>query len=59
MASEAKNGGARHTVRIGVFIPSDCQVLDAASVDIMGSISYECTFLLSNLPFPIPFHRGI
>ncbi|OTB02131.1 hypothetical protein M426DRAFT_74817 [Hypoxylon sp. CI-4A] len=42
MASEGKNSGTgRHTVNIGVFIPGDCQVLDAASVDIMGSISYE------------------
>ncbi|KAI0896903.1 ThiJ/PfpI family protein [Annulohypoxylon nitens] len=49
MASEAKNGGARHTVRIGVFIPSDCQVLDAASVDIMGSISFEYMSMVSSI----------
>ncbi|KAI0120297.1 ThiJ/PfpI family protein [Hypoxylon sp. NC0597] len=44
MASENKSGSGRHTVRIGVFIPTDCQVLDAASVDIMGTMSYECTY---------------
>ncbi|OTA92058.1 hypothetical protein M434DRAFT_12679 [Hypoxylon sp. CO27-5] len=41
MAGETKSGNGRHTVRVGVFIPTDCQVLDAASVDIMGTMSYE------------------
>lgn len=31
----------RHVVKIGVFIPTDCQLLDAASVDIMGTMSHE------------------
>ncbi|KAI1395470.1 ThiJ/PfpI family protein [Hypoxylon fuscum] len=29
----------RHVVKIGVFIPTDCQLLDAASVDIMGTMT--------------------
>ncbi|KAI1409777.1 ThiJ/PfpI family protein [Hypoxylon sp. FL1857] len=46
MASE-NNSTGRHTVRVGVFIPTDCQVLDAASVDIMGNMSYEYFQLVS------------
>ncbi|KAI0890607.1 ThiJ/PfpI family protein [Annulohypoxylon maeteangense] len=49
MASEGKTGGARHVVRIGVFIPTDCQVLDAAAVDIMGSLSYEYMSMVASL----------
>ncbi|GAP85961.1 putative family protein [Rosellinia necatrix] len=33
--------GDRRVIRIGVFIPVDCQLLDAAGVDIFGSMSYE------------------
>ncbi|KAI1374127.1 class I glutamine amidotransferase-like protein [Hypoxylon crocopeplum] len=60
MASESKNStSGQHTVKIGVFIPGDCQVLDAASVDIMGTMSHECM----SLPFPLfvsetPLHRA-
>lgn len=36
----------RRVIRIGVFIPVDCQVLDAAGVDIFGSMSYEYLSLL-------------
>ncbi|KAI1461635.1 ThiJ/PfpI family protein [Annulohypoxylon moriforme] len=49
MASESKNDSARHTVRIGVFIPTDCQVLDAAAVDIMGSLSYEYMSMVASM----------
>lgn len=41
MAAVNANGSARHTVRVGVFIPTMCQLLDAAAVDIIGSMSYE------------------
>ncbi|KAI1757298.1 hypothetical protein F4782DRAFT_223421 [Xylaria castorea] len=37
--SSATDG--RQVIRIGVFIPTDCQLLDAAGVDIFGSMSYE------------------
>ncbi|OTA69172.1 ThiJ/PfpI family protein [Hypoxylon sp. EC38] len=47
MANENNSGNGRHTVRVGVFIPTDCQVLDAASVDIMGTMSYEYFELVS------------
>ncbi|XXG93959.1 hypothetical protein Hte_000209 [Hypoxylon texense] len=43
--TKASSTGDRRTVRVGVFIPTDCQLLDAASVDIMGSMSYECMSL--------------
>lgn len=33
--------GDRKVLRVGVFIPTDCQLLDAAGVDIFGSMSYE------------------
>ncbi|KAI0022274.1 class I glutamine amidotransferase-like protein [Xylariomycetidae sp. FL0641] len=29
------------TLAVGVFIPADCQLLDAASVDIFGTLSHE------------------
>ncbi|KAI1434849.1 class I glutamine amidotransferase-like protein [Xylaria sp. CBS 124048] len=41
--SRASDG--RPVIRIGVFIPSECQLLDAAGVDIFGSLSHE--YLLS------------
>ncbi|RYP24375.1 hypothetical protein DL765_000639 [Monosporascus sp. GIB2] len=31
----------RPTVRVGVFIPSECQLFDAACVDIFGSLSHQ------------------
>lgn len=31
----------RKTIRIGVFVPTDCQLLDAACVDIFGTMSHE------------------
>ncbi|KAI0385849.1 ThiJ/PfpI family protein [Hypomontagnella monticulosa] len=48
MTSEANNGTGRRTVRIGVFIPTECQLLDAASVDIMGSMSHEYMTMISD-----------
>ncbi|KAI0512459.1 class I glutamine amidotransferase-like protein [Xylaria bambusicola] len=39
----------RPVVRIGVFIPTDAQVLDTAGVDIFGSLSYEYFSLLSHM----------
>ncbi|TGJ85076.1 hypothetical protein E0Z10_g3689 [Xylaria hypoxylon] len=39
----------RRVIRIGVFIPTDCQLLDAASVDIFGSLSYEYLSVLGEL----------
>ncbi|KAI1653637.1 class I glutamine amidotransferase-like protein [Daldinia decipiens] len=35
MAAVNANGSARHTVRVGVFIPTMCQLLDAAAIDII------------------------
>jgi hypothetical protein len=44
----------RKTVRVGVFIPTDCQLLDMACVDIFGSMSHEYLTLLGDLaPGPI------
>ncbi|KAI0540769.1 class I glutamine amidotransferase-like protein [Xylaria digitata] len=39
----------RRVIRIGVFIPTDCQLLDAAGVDIFGSMSYEYLSVLGDL----------
>lgn len=33
--------GKETTVRIGVFIPTECQLLDQACVDVFGSMSHE------------------
>ncbi|KAI1779512.1 ThiJ/PfpI family protein [Hypoxylon cercidicola] len=50
MADTKTSGtGDKHTVRVGVFIPADCQLLDAASVDIMGSMSHEYMSMISQL----------
>ncbi|KAI0432127.1 class I glutamine amidotransferase-like protein [Xylaria sp. FL1042] len=41
----------RRVLHIGVFIPTECQLLDAAGVDIFGSLSYEyLTVLEAMLP---------
>ncbi|KAI0195959.1 class I glutamine amidotransferase-like protein [Astrocystis sublimbata] len=45
--SRATDG--RQVIRIGVFIPAGCQLLDAAAVDIFGSMSYEYVSLLGHL----------
>ncbi|KAI1872530.1 hypothetical protein JX265_005410 [Neoarthrinium moseri] len=39
----------RKTVRIGVFIPKDCQLLDAACVDILASMSHEYLSIASDM----------
>ncbi|KAI0460204.1 hypothetical protein F5B21DRAFT_136343 [Xylaria acuta] len=39
----------RQVIRIGVFIPKDCQLLDAAGVDIFGSMSYEYLSVLDQM----------
>ncbi|KAI1828484.1 class I glutamine amidotransferase-like protein [Xylaria intraflava] len=39
--------GERTVVRIGVFIPVGCQMLDAACIDTFGSMSYEYLSTLS------------
>ena len=37
-------------VRIGVFIPSEAQLLDVATVDVLGTISKEYLSVLPHLP---------
>ena len=47
---------SRKTLRLGVFIPADCQLLDMACVDVLGSMSHEYLFQLERLgmaPAPI------
>lgn len=45
---------SRKTVRIGVFIPTDCQLLDMACVDVFGTMSYEYISMLGDTaPTPI------
>jgi putative intracellular protease/amidase len=39
----------RRVIRIGVFIPTECQLLDAAGIDIFGSMSYEYLSALGKL----------
>ncbi|KAK6864690.1 DJ-1/PfpI family domain-containing protein [Apiospora arundinis] len=41
--------GNRGVVRIGVFIPTECQLLDVACVDIFGTISHEYMTLCAGL----------
>ncbi|KAK4097914.1 hypothetical protein N658DRAFT_433061 [Parathielavia hyrcaniae] len=44
----------RKTIRIGVFIPTECQLLDFACVDILGCMSHEYLTLAKDLaPGPI------
>ncbi|KAH9902191.1 hypothetical protein F4778DRAFT_736655 [Xylariomycetidae sp. FL2044] len=31
----------RHAITVGVFIPADAQLLDAATIDVIGSMGYE------------------
>lgn len=44
----------RRVIRIGVFIPTECQFLDAAGVDIFGSLSYEYLSVLDESMCPPP-----
>ncbi|KAK8138433.1 class I glutamine amidotransferase-like protein [Apiospora sp. TS-2023a] len=41
--------GKKNVVRIGVFIPTECQLLDVACVDIFGTISHEYMSLVAGL----------
>lgn len=43
----------RKTIRIGVFVPTDCQLLDAACIDILATMSYEYLSLIKMAPAPI------
>ncbi|KAI0482345.1 ThiJ/PfpI family protein [Xylariaceae sp. FL0804] len=47
--SSAPRRQQRPTVRVGVFIPSECQLLDAACVDVLGSMSHEYLSTVSGL----------
>jgi hypothetical protein len=45
---------SRPIVRVGVFIPADCQLLDMACVDILGTMSHEYFTILGDAaPGPI------
>lgn len=45
---------SRPKVRIGVFIPTDCQLLDMACIDILGTMSYEyLTIVKDVIPGPL------
>ncbi|KAL2168107.1 hypothetical protein VTG60DRAFT_371 [Thermothelomyces hinnuleus] len=45
---------SRETLRIGVFIPTECQLLDMACVDVFGTMSHEYFALLDDMvPAPI------
>ncbi|KAL2165492.1 hypothetical protein VTH06DRAFT_792 [Thermothelomyces fergusii] len=49
-----KDTGSRETIRIGVFIPTECQLMDMACIDIFGSMSHEYFALLGDMvPAPI------
>ncbi|KAI5861829.1 ThiJ/PfpI family protein [Durotheca rogersii] len=41
MANDSPVTNTRPTVRVGVFIPRKCQMLDAATVDVLGTMDYE------------------
>lgn len=45
---------SRPTIRVGVFIPKECQLLDMACVDVFGTMSHEYfTILGDGVPGPI------
>lgn len=45
---------SRETIRIGVFIPAGCQLLDMACVDVLGTMSHEYfTVVADMVPGPI------
>ncbi|KAL2184571.1 hypothetical protein L209DRAFT_774548 [Thermothelomyces heterothallicus CBS 203.75] len=49
-----KSTDSRETIRIGVFIPTECQLLDMACVDVFGTMSHEYFALLGDMvPAPI------
>ncbi|KAK8088891.1 class I glutamine amidotransferase-like protein [Apiospora hydei] len=41
--------GKQNVVRIGVFIPTECQLLDVACIDIFGTMSHEYMSLVAGL----------
>ncbi|KAI1804995.1 class I glutamine amidotransferase-like protein [Daldinia bambusicola] len=43
------DGTPRQVVRVAVFMPTECQLLDAASVDIIGSMGYEYMYAFRHL----------
>ncbi|KAI1810556.1 class I glutamine amidotransferase-like protein [Poronia punctata] len=43
----------RKTVRIGVFVPSQCQMLDAAAIDIFGSLGVEYLTMVDGILPPV------
>ncbi|CAJ2500985.1 Uu.00g038380.m01.CDS01 [Anthostomella pinea] len=45
------SSSSRHVVNVGVLIPTECQVLDAACVDVIGSMSHE---YFSRIPQLVP-----
>jgi len=46
--------GKESVVRIGVFIPTECQLLDQACIDIFGSMSHQYMSLLKGqIPQPV------
>ena len=42
--------GARKTVRIGVFMPSEVQLLDLACIDVFGTMGYDYMSIIPFLP---------
>ncbi|KAK9421949.1 putative DJ-1/PfpI domain-containing protein [Seiridium unicorne] len=42
-------GAPRKAIRLGVFVPTECQLLDASCVDIIASMSYEYMSLLADI----------
>ncbi|KAI0136593.1 ThiJ/PfpI family protein [Xylariales sp. AK1849] len=50
----AASTAPRNAIRIGVFIPAECQLLDAACVDVLASMSSEYLSMVSDvLPKPV------
>ncbi|KAL2155135.1 hypothetical protein VTH82DRAFT_3811 [Thermothelomyces myriococcoides] len=46
--------GSREIIRIGVYIPTECQLIDMACIDIFGSLSHEYfTIIGDTVPAPI------
>ncbi|KAK4240846.1 hypothetical protein C8A03DRAFT_12843 [Achaetomium macrosporum] len=49
MTATTTTSSSRETVRIGVFIPFECQLLDMACIDIFGTMSHEYLSLVKDL----------
>lgn len=50
----ASTDAPRKTIRIGVFIPVDSQLLDMACVDLLASMSYEYFSLIAQIGNQVP-----